>query len=254
MLSQSTRMPRPAASPPDAGHPTQSQVCSVNLSGCQDRWQVLQTPGIQPRVRYAQSINPDAKTGGKSSRCLASNPVSGMLSQSTQMPRPVASPPDAGHPTQSQVCSVDHPGCHDRWQVLQTQDIQTRIRYAQLINPDAKTVAGPPDAGHPTQSQVCTVNQPRRQGWRQVLQMPGVQPRVRYAQSVNPDAKTGGRSSRRRASNSESGMLSQSTQRPRRVAGPTDAGHPTQSQVHICSQDQREVSYPYCSDILFLAI
>jgi hypothetical protein len=157
MLSQSTRMPRPVASPPDAGYPTQSQVCSVNQPGGQDRRQVLQTPGIQPRVRYAQSINSDAKTSGKSSRRRASNPESGMLSQSTQTPRPAA---------------------------------------------------GPPDAGHLTQSQVCSANQPRRQIWRQVLQTPGIQPRVRYAQSINPDAKTGGRSSRRRASNPESGMLS----------------------------------------------
>jgi hypothetical protein len=253
MLSQSTQMPRPAASPPDFGH--------------------------QPRVRYAQSINPDAKTGGKSSSCLASNPESGMLSQSTRMPRPAASPPDVGHPTQSQVCSVNQPGCQDRRQVFQMPGIQPRVRYAQSINPDAKTggkssrrrasnpelsmpshstrmprpVASPPDAGiqprvryaqslNPDamtggKSSRCQASNPESGMVNHSTQMPRPAARVRYAQSINPNAKKSGKSSGRRASNPESGMLSQSTQMPRLTTR-----HPAQSQV--CSVTQHQASNP----------
>jgi hypothetical protein len=182
MLSQSTRMPGPAASPPDARHPTQCQVCSVNQPGCQDLWQVPQTLCVQPRVRYAQSINPDANSGGRSSRRRASNPESGRLCQSTKMPRPVAGPPDAGHPTQSQLCSVNQPGCQDWASNPESGRLSLSTRMP-------RSAASPPDAGHPTQSQVGSVNQ--------------------------PGAKTCGRSSRRRASNPESVMLSQSTWMPR---------------------------------------
>ncbi len=166
-------------------------------------------PGVQPRVRYAQSINPDTETGGKSSRCRESNTESGMLSQSTWMPRPAASPPDAEHPTQSQVAQSIN------------LDVKTggKSSRRRASNPESgklsqstwmsRPAASLPDAGHPTQSQVCSVNQLGCQDGRQVFQMPGIQPRVRYAPSINLDVKTGGKSSRRQASNPESGTLSQ---------------------------------------------
>jgi hypothetical protein len=176
-------------------------------------------------------INPDAKTGGKSSRRRASKPESGMLSQSTRMPRPAASPPDAGHPSQSQVCSVNQPGCQDRPQVLQTPGIQPRVRYAQSISLDVKIGSRSSRCRAPTQSQVCSVNQPGCQDRWQVLQTPGVQTRVRYAKSIIPNVNIRSRSSRCRASNSESGMLSQSTWMSISAAGPPDAGHLSQRQV-----------------------
>jgi hypothetical protein len=205
--------------------------------------------GIQPRVRYAQLINLDAKTGGRSSRRRASNPESGMLSQSTRMPRPVASPPDAGHPTQSQVCSVYQPGSKSsrRWASyqelgmlsqstrmprpavsLKMQGIQYKVRYAQLINPDAKTGGKSfrRRASNPKAGMLSQVTKMPRPGGRFSRCRESIQPRVRYPQSINPDAKTGGKSSKCRASNPKPGMLSQSAWMSRLAAGPPDAGHP----------------------------